>query len=168
MTSVETAAARDRIRKLVRRVDCRNPDCGHRNAPHFDKCEKCGTSLSGGVVFSAAQSGTAQCEWLAELRTAIDEGGHRCYLHDVGAIMEEFARELDPSINWDRILDRPEEELRFRRAQAFEEIRQRALQAPGDVHLLACHVAFRWRAYLTRGLILTSFPVSAANCCGSS
>jgi hypothetical protein len=66
--------------------------------------------------------------------------------------MEEFAREFDPNINWDRILDRPEEELRFRRAQAFVETRQRILNAPADLHLLACHLTFRWRAYLTRGL----------------
>jgi hypothetical protein len=152
MTNPEPSAARARIRKLVRRVDCRNPDCGHRNSPYSQECEKCGAPMCGGVVFSAAQSGTEQRDWLNKLRAAIEDAGSSCHFHDVGAIMEEFAREFDPNINWDRILDRPEEELRFRRAQAFAEIRQRILDAPAELHLLACHLTFRWRAYLTRGL----------------
>ena len=65
--------------------------------------------------------------------------------------MEETAREFDPGINWDRILDRPEEVLRFRRAFAFSQIVPKIQATSENVHLLACHLTFRWQAYLMRG-----------------
>jgi len=145
------ATARARIRKAVRKIFCRNPQCGHGNSPYAQMCERCSTGLNGGVVFSSGQSGTAQHEWLAQLQQAVQRK-EQCYLHDVGETMEEFARQFDSYINWDRILDRTENELRFRRAQAFGEITHKVLNGPADIHLLACHVIFRWNAFLTRGL----------------
>ena len=65
--------------------------------------------------------------------------------------MERMAREIDPGIVWDRILDRPREELRFRRVTAFQEIEQVISAERDAVHVLRWHLAFRWRAYLDRG-----------------
>lgn len=107
--------------------------------------------MTGGVVFSAAQSGTSQSEWLQRFQAAIEKS-HSCHLYDVGAKMEQFARALEAHINWDRVLDRPEEALRILRAQAFSEIAQSIEQSPTDLHVVACHLTFRWRAYLMRGL----------------
>jgi len=148
-----TLAARGRIRKAVarRQVPCLNPDCGNKNSPYAVACELCGESLKRGIVFSAAQSGTDQKEWLERVQASIAQS-HPCQLHDVGATMQDFAYQFDPSINWDKILDRADGELRFRRAQAFGEIAHRIDQHLNDLHIIACHLTFRWRAHLTRGL----------------
>lgn len=146
----QVTGARSRIRKLVKRIPCFDQSCVTQNSPYSENCEKCGKPLSGGIIFSTGQSGTAQREYLDEVRKKVDTVGC-CHLHDVAVTMEQFAREFDPNINWDKVLDRPEEELRFRRAQAFGEIKPSIISAPNDVHIIACHLTFRWRAYLTRG-----------------
>ncbi len=147
---IQVTDARNRIRKLVKRIPCLDQTCTTQNSPYATKCEKCGKELTGGIIFSTAQSGTAQREYLNEVKKRI-ETVRKCHLHDVALKMEQFAREFDPNINWDKVLDRPEEELRFRRAQTFGEIKSAITNAPHDIHIIACHLTFRWRAYLTRG-----------------
>jgi len=147
----QVADARRRIRKLVKKVSCMNPRCGEYNSPYASACAGCRSSLTGGIIFSASQSGTAQREYLEKVKDRISGSSKQCHMHDVARIMEDFARDFDPNINWDKVLDRPEEELRFRRAQAFGEIKQKIKNHPEDIHIIACHLTFRWRAYLTRG-----------------
>jgi hypothetical protein len=65
--------------------------------------------------------------------------------------MYKYARENDPGVVWERILDASPRILRLLRALAFQEISADVKSERDTVHIVDLHLCFRWKAYLTKG-----------------
>jgi adenylate kinase len=130
--------------------------CG--NCKYFErrnawKCRQCGRVLDDGVVFVTGISGSGVEEYMREVITEATgpKHGHVVALHDVGALMKEFAKDDDPDVLWDRILDADEKLLRQLRARALQRLAYDIKSRPDALHLVDLHLSFRWYAYLTLG-----------------
>jgi adenylate kinase len=136
--------------------------CGRFERRNTWTCRACGSAMKGGVVFVTGISGTGTDTYLRRVLEEAKASGHdhEAYIHDIGRVMQRFAEDDDPDVNWDRILDADKRMLRSLRARAFQELVYAIRSQPEALHIVDLHLSFRWFSYLTRGFdphILSEF-----------
>ena len=127
------------------------PSCKAELRRNVWSCPECGKPLPGGVVFVTGISGSSVGATLGSVMKGAEAHGHRVRSHDVGSLMESHARENEPELSWDRILDASPRVLRYLRALALQDIIHAVSSDGESLHLVDLHLSFRWKAFLTRG-----------------
>ncbi len=130
-------------------MQCRN--CGFFERKNVWKCTNCQHEMKGGIVFVTGISGSGTEEYLKAVVDAAHKHGHDVELHDIGEIMYGYAKDDDPNVRWERILDADEKARRHLRALAFQKLAHDINSKPDVLHIVDLHLCFRWRAYLTKG-----------------
>ena len=130
-------------------MECKQ--CHHFERRNVWKCPNCGKNLNGGIVFITGISGSDVEGYLQKVKHEAEKHGHPVCLYDIGEMMHKYAKDDDPEVRWDRILDADEKARRHLRALAFQELAF-SLQMHTDIlHLVDKHLTFRWRSHLTKG-----------------
>ena len=128
------------------------PNC-HNNEPrNLWICPSCGKRIEGGVVFVTGISGSATHEVIKGVVEQAQLHDHAVKVHDIGQIMYEYAREDDPNVQWDWILNADERYRKMLRNCAFEAVANDLNANPTVLHFIDTHLSFRWHVYLTRGI----------------
>ncbi len=126
--------------------------CQHVERKNVWICPSCGNPIQGGVVFVSSISGAESEKYLREVISIAQKHRHNAMLHDVGEIMHKYAKDDDPDVRWDKILDADNKVLRHLRMLAFQEIIKEITDKPDWLHLIDIHFCFRWRAHLMSGM----------------
>jgi hypothetical protein len=107
--------------------------------------------MGGGVVFVTGISGSNVEGYIGKVLQEAQRHEHPARLHDIGKIMHDYARDDDPDVRWEWILDADERARRHLRSLAFQQVAYDVRMDPLSLHLVDLHLCFRWKAYLTRG-----------------
>jgi adenylate kinase len=127
--------------------------CEHIERKNTWTCRACGRRMEGGVVFVTGVSGSSVDTYLHSVGAEAQKPGHEhaIQIHDVGRIMQRFAEQDDPNVQWQRILDADKPALRHLRARAFDRLREVVLSNLTTLHIVDLHLSFKWTAVSTLG-----------------
>lgn len=115
-------------------------------------CPNCNSAMSGGIVFVTGITGSQVGQYLERVVAEARKHQHEVRLHDIGEDMHNYAREDQPDVKWDRILDADEKLRGQLRLRAFDNLASDMNANREALHLVDLHLCFRWKAYLTKGL----------------
>lgn len=130
------------------------PQCSSFQRKNTWNCIDCGKPIDGGVVFITSISGSNSRNIIEEVVKEAKSTGHEhdVIVHDVGELMHEYAKMIDPDIQWDRILDADDRAKRYLRALAFQKITYDVLSNLNSLHIIGLHISFRWQVgHITKG-----------------
>ncbi len=125
--------------------------CGTDHHRNVWQCPDCETELVGGLVFVTGISGSGAGEYVKEIVTEAVAHKHEVRVYDVGAEMHRFARENNPGVQWDYILEADPRVLRLLQALAFQKLTNELSKNSDTLFVVDLHLAFRWRTHLMRG-----------------